>query len=197
MCKRVLLAVLIVLSSLPTVAAPQCAVDILAKAKQASGGDAWDAIRTTYTKVKVTTGGLSGPAESWEDNLTGRYVEKYQLGPASGAEGFDGKAVWSQDSSGEPRAEGAEGARKEAADEAYRKSMGYWFPQRWPAKIECLGTKEEQGKRFDVLRITPEQGRPFDLWIDATTHLFDRTVEKADIETRTTYLSDYRTVAGV
>jgi len=179
MCKRVLLAVLIVLSCLPAVAAPQCAVEVLEKAKQASGGDAWDAIRTTYTKVKVTTGGLSGPAESWEDNLTGRYVEKYQLGPASGAEGFDGKVVWSQDSS------------------AYRKTMAYWFPQRWPAKIECLGTKEEQGKRFDVLRITPEQGRPFDLWIDATTHLFDRTVEKADIETRTTYLSDYRTVAGV
>ena len=197
MCKRVLLAVLIVLSCLPAVAAPQCAVEVLEKAKQASGGDAWDAIRTTYTKVKVTTGGLSGPAESWEDNLTGRYVEKYQLGPASGADGFDGKVVWSQDSSGEPRPEDAEGARKEAADEAYRKTMAYWFPQRWPAKIECLGTKEEQGKRFDVLRITPQEGRPFDLWIDATTHLFDRTVEKGEIETRTNYFSDYRTVAGV
>ena len=38
----------------------------------------------------------------------GRYLEKNQLGPTSGADGFDGKMVWSQDSSGQPRVEGAE-----------------------------------------------------------------------------------------
>ncbi len=188
---------LALLSCLPAAAVPQCAQEILAKAKQAAGGVAWDAIHTTYSKGKVTTSGLTGQAESWEDNVTGRYVEKYQLGPTSGAEGFDGKLVWSQDSSGEPRAEGAENARQGAADEAYRSSMAYWFPQRWPAQIECPGKQEEQGKSFYVLRITPQGGRPFDLWIDATTYLFDHTVEKADIETRTTYFSDYRTVKGV
>jgi hypothetical protein len=182
---------------LSAAAAPQCAQEILAKAKQAAGGDGWDAIRTTYSTGKLTTSGLTGQAESREDNLTGRYVEKYTLGPSSGAEGFDGKMVWSQDSSGEPRAEGAENARQAAADEAYRNAMAYWFPQRWAAQIECLGRKEEQGKPFDVLRITPQGGRPFDLWVDATTHLIDHTVEKGDIETRTTYLSDYRTVHGV
>ena len=188
---------LVLLSCLPTAAAPQCAQEILAKAKQALGGDSWDVIHTTYSKGKLTTSGLTGQAESWEDNLTGRYVEKYQLGPASGADGFDGKLVWSQDSSGEPRAEGAENARQGAADEAYRNAMAYWFPQRWEAQIECLGRKEEQGKPFDVLRITPQGGRPFDLWVDAATYLIDHTVEKADIETRTTYFSDYRTVNGL
>lgn len=196
MRNRLFVGVFLVLS-LPATAAPQCAGDLLAKAKQASGGDAWDAIRTTYSRAKVTTGGLSGPAESWDDNLGGRYVEKYRLGPASGAEGFDGKIVWSQDSSGEPRSEGAEDARQAAADEAYRKSMAYWFPPRWSAQIECLGTKEEHGKQFDVLRITPQGGRPFDLWIDANTYMFDRIVEKAEIETRTNYFSDYHTVSGV
>ena len=197
MRSRVMVAVFFVLSCLPSAAEPHCAGEILAKAKQSSGGDAWDVIRTTYSKVNFSTGGLTGPAESWEDNLTGRYVERYQLGPASGADGFDGKMAWSQDSSGEPRPEGAEGARQAAADEAYRKTMAYWFPQRWTAQIECFGKKEEQGKAFDVLRITPQGGRPFDLWIDAVTHLIDHTVERAEIETRTTYFSDYRTVAGV
>ncbi|MGA9207718.1 MAG: aspartyl protease family protein [Terriglobales bacterium] len=182
---------------MPATAAPQCAQEILAKAKQATGGNAWDAIQSTYSKGKLTTSGLTGQAESWEDNLTGRYLEKYQLGPTSGADGFDGKLVWSQDSSGEPRAEGAANARQGAADEAYRTAMAYWFPQRWPAQIECSGQKQEQGKSFQVLRITPQGGRPFDLWIDATTYFFDHTVEKADIETRTTYFSDYRTVNGV
>jgi aspartyl protease/PDZ domain-containing protein len=183
---------------LPVAAAtPPCAQEILAKSKQAMGGAAWDAVRTTYSKGKLTTSGLTGQAESWEDNLTGRYLEKYQLGPTSGADGFDGKQVWSQDSSGEPRAEGAENARQGAADEAYRNAMAYWYPERWPAHVECSGVKQEQGKSFQVLRITPQGGRPFDLWIDAATYLFDRTVEKADIETRTTYFSDYRTVERV
>lgn len=188
---------LILLSCLPAAAVPQCAQQILAQAKQAQGGDAWDAIHTTYSSGKLTTSGLTGQAESWEDNLTGRYLEKYQLGPASGADGFDGKLVWSQDSSGQPIAEGAENARQGAADEAYRSAVAYWFPERWAAQIECLGRKEEQDKPFDVLRITPQGGRPFDLWIEATTHLIDHTVEKADIETRTTYFSDYRSVNGV
>jgi len=184
-------------SCLSAAAPPQCAQVILDKAKQVTGGDAWEAIHTTYSRGKLTTSGLTGQGESWEDNLTGRYVEKYQLGPSSGAEGFDGKLVWSQDSSGEPRAEGAENARRGAVDEAYRSTMAYWFRERWAAQIECLGRKEEQGKPFDVLRITPQGGRPFDMWIDAATHLIDHTVEKTDIETRTTYLSDYRTVQGV
>jgi len=198
MRKQVIVGLLLgLLTCLPAAAAPQCAEEVLAKAKRAAGGDAWDTIRTTYTKAKLTTSGLTGQTESWEDNLTGRYLEKYQLGPTSGADGFDGKMVWSQDSSGEPRAEGAENARQGAADEAYRTAMAYWFPQRWPAQIECTGQKQERGKTFQVLRITPQGGRPFDLWFDATTYLIDHTVEKADIETRSTYLSDYRTVHGV
>jgi len=188
---------LVLLSCFPATAAPPCAEDVLTKAKQAMGGDAWDAIRTTYSKGKLTTSGLTGQGESWEDNLTGRYLEKYQLGPASGADGFDGKMVWSEDSSGEPRVEGAQNARLGAADEAYRTAMAYWFPQRWAAQIECLGAKQGEGRSFDVLRITPQGGRPFDVWIDGTTHLIDHTVEKNDIETRTTYFSDYRTVNGV
>jgi hypothetical protein len=83
------------LTFLPAAAAPQCAQEILANVKQAMGGDAWDAIHSTYSKAKLTTSGLAGQAESWEDNLTGRNVEKYQLGPTSGADGFDGKLVWS------------------------------------------------------------------------------------------------------
>lgn len=175
----------------------QTAQEILLKAKQAMGGAAMDQVRTMHIKAKIKTSGLTGEGDSWEDVVTGQYVDRYHLGPASGAEGFDGTTVWSQDSSGQPRAEGGGDARQGAADEAYRRSLAYWFPQRWPAQIEYSGEKEDQGKRFHVLRITPQNGRPFDLWIDAATYLFDRTVEKADIETRTTYLSDYRTVQGV
>jgi hypothetical protein len=86
------------LLALPAVAETPSAKDILNKSKLAMGGDAWDAVRTTYTKGKLATSGLNGTGESWEDNLTGRFVGRFQLGPVSGAQGFDGKEVWSQDS---------------------------------------------------------------------------------------------------
>lgn len=184
------------LYALPANAAAS-AQEILDRAKQVSGGDAWNSIHTTHATLKLATSGLNGSLEIWEDNLAGRSVVHYQMGPASGTEGFDGKIVWSQDSSGQPLADGGDEARQGAANEAYQHARAYWFPERWPAQIEYSGEKEDTGKRFFVLRITPKGGRPFDLWIDADTYLFDHTVEKADIETRTSYSSDYRSVDGV
>src|SRR5512142_1585070 len=80
----------------------QTAQEILAKSKQAMGGTAWDSIRSMHSTATIKTSGLTGPGESWDDVLTGHYVESYQLGPSSGAEGFDGTTVWSQDSSKQP-----------------------------------------------------------------------------------------------
>ena len=86
-------------------AASENAKEILARAKQASGGPAWDSIRSIYTKMKITTAGLNGTAESWEDILTGRVFARFELGPMTGAQGFDGKVLWSKDSSKQVRAE--------------------------------------------------------------------------------------------
>ena len=183
---------------IPLVAsAAPTAQEILAKAKQASGGDAWNSIRTRHTEGRLSTAGLTGKGESWDDLLTGRHLIRYDLGPSTGAQGFDGRVVWSQDTSKQVREEGAADAREAAANQAYRRSLAYWFPDRWPAAVESSGEKSEGDKRYFVLRITPKGGRPFELWVDATSSLFDRTVEKQAIETRTTYFSDYRKVDGV
>lgn len=171
--------------------------EILARAKAAAGGSAFDAIHTIRIKGKLSTGGLTGTAESLRDVSTGRYVERIQLGPLSEADGFDGATAWSQDASGQSRAEEGGDGRLGAIGEAYRGALAYWYPRRWPAQIEDTGGREENGRRFMTLRITPKGGRPFDLWIDAATMLIDRTVEKAAIETRTMFVSDYRTVDGV
>lgn len=171
--------------------------EILARAKQAAGGDAWNRIRTTHTQVKLSASGLTGTGESWEDTETGHFLDRYQLGPVSGANGFDGQIVWSQDASKQVRIEGDAEARESNANEAYRRSLAYWFLERWSAAMEYLGEREDQAKRFHVVRIKPKGGRPFDLWVDAETFLFNRTVEKGALETRTVYFSDYRTVDGV
>ena len=196
MRKLIMSSLFALLSIIPAGAAPS-PQEILTKAKQAAGGDAWNSIRTTHAALTLKTSGLSGSLEIWEDNVSGHSLVRYQMGPATGAEGFDGKTVWSQDSSGQPNADAGGEALQGAANEAYRRTHAYWFPERWPAQVEYSGEKTDNGKNFFVLRITPQGGRPFDVWIDATTYLFDHTVEKAEMDTRTSYFSDYRDVNGV
>ena len=173
------------------------ALQILAKAKLASGGAAWDGIRTVHVKAKFVTGGLTGTAESWEDVLTGRAREGFALGPMKGVEGFDGKTAWSQDTSGQVNADEGEDTLLRTTGEAYRRTMAYWYPKRGEGVIEFAGEKGEGGRHFEVLRITPKGGRAFDIWVDTGTWLFDRIVEKTALETQTMFLSDYRDVAGV
>jgi hypothetical protein len=146
---------------------------LLERARKAAGGDAWERVRTLHSVLKVEAGGLKGRADSWEDLTGRRYAERYDLGPATGASGFDGRAPWEQDSSGQVVPGESADARHAAANEAYRRSRAYWFPSRGEAALESAGEKSEGGRRFHVLRITPDGGRPFDLWIDAETFLFD------------------------
>jgi hypothetical protein len=170
---------------------------LLARAKKVAGGEAVDGIRTSNTRLKIRIGGIVGSAESWEDVRTGCFRTEVQLGPASQAQGFDGKTVWSVDSSKQPvKAEGDD-ALKGNANDAYRRTMAYWYPERWSGVIESLGQREESGRKFDVLRINPKGGRPFELWFDGQTSLIDRIIEKGELETQSTFFSEYREIQGV
>ena len=62
-------------------------VAILAAAKVASGGAAWDALRTQHSKVTISAAGINGTAERWSDIYSGRSLIKYNIGPVSGAAG--------------------------------------------------------------------------------------------------------------
>jgi len=170
---------------------------LLARAKEAAGGSAWDRVQTLHLKVRLATGGLAGTSESWEDVLTGRYVDTFALGPATGAEGYDGTVNWQVDPSGTATVSDSGDSREGSVDEAYRRSVSYWYPSRHKAAITDSGEQKEGGRTFRVLRITPEGGRPFDLWLDAATLLADRTVERRSNELHTTRFSDYRTVEGI
>jgi hypothetical protein len=185
----------LVLALCATHAAADQAQDVLARARLAAGGAAIDAIRTTHAHMTLATGGLTGKASSIEDNLAGRFVDSFELGPVKGANGFDGQTSWSQDASGQVRVEGAEEARQVAANEAYRRSYSL-FTGRRPGKIEYLGVQQDGPMGFEILRVTPEGGRPFDLWIDSESHLPARAIEKTGTRTGTTYYSDYRDVQG-
>jgi hypothetical protein len=170
---------------------------VLAEAKAASGGAAWDAMRTQHSNVRIATAGFSGVAERWSDIVSGRSSIRYSVGPLEGAAGYDGAAPWSQDASGQAHAETAETARELAVNAAYRDKLAFWFPQRAAALISYKERVSADGADFDVIRITPEGGRPFELWVNIETRLFERLVEREAQATRTEYYMDMREVQGV
>ena len=173
------------------------AMEILGKSKEASGGSAWDDIASTHYRMALSIGGLEGTMEAWENVITGYDRSSLHLGSASGQEGFDGETAWSKDTSGQIRLREGDNEREGAINVAYRTCLAYWYPDRWAAKIDYVGRKEEGEKFFHIVRITPRGGREFNIWIDAVTWLIDRIVETSAIETRTTFMSDYREINGV
>lgn len=196
MHRRVLLAAAAaVLASAAAHADPK-ADAILAAARAASGGAAWDRIEGETGAARVETGGLSGTATSTIDVKTGAYRDDFVLGPAKGAQGFDGTTVWSVDPSGQPRVESGADAHLAAINSAYRNSLAYWYPDRHHATITYTGQKQDAGAAYDVIRIVPEGGRPFDFWIDTKTHLISRMAEKGEVDLSTEYYSDFRDVQG-
>ncbi len=181
-------------AALPPGDAPRA---ILSAAQQAMGGEAWAGIRTLHEVGRIETGGLSGRYESWVDVSSGRYVDRFELGPATFAQGFDGTHAWSADTSGQARLDDSESAREDAANEAYRRSQSFWFPDRRHATLEDGGARKEEGRDFHVVRIAPEGGRGFEMWLDAATHRIDRIVEPSGPDTNKTFLSDFQPTAGV
>ncbi len=173
------------------------AAQVLARVKETAGGAAWDAVETLHTRARVTTSGLSGTAEIWEDVRTGRFSTTFKLGPFSGSEGWDGKTAWTQDSSGQTLEDDSGDAREGTIDDAYRRTLSYWYPDRRPGTVEDAGERAEGDRTFHVLILKPAGGRPFEMWIDTTTWRLDRTIEKTARDTRTTFFSDYRKVGNL
>ena len=190
----VLTSLVCVLASFP--AGADRAQDVLIRAKAAAGGAAIDGIQSTRAQLTISVGGIGGTASSVEDNVAGRYVDRYELGPTKGANGFDGEKAWSQDASGQVRLDDGNEARLVAANEAYRRSYSHWTNRR-PGRIEFIGELRDGDARFDVVRIIPEGGRPYDLWIDRGTHLIAKLVEKGATRVSTSYFTDYRETQGV
>ena len=56
--------------------APQPAEALLAKAKAAAGGDAWNRVRTIHARGRLRTSGLEGTVEAFDDLERGRFVLK-------------------------------------------------------------------------------------------------------------------------
>ena len=158
--------------------APPAAADLIAQAKAAMGGAAWDKVVTWHEQDKATAGGLTGSAESWIDMPTLHNASTFELGPLSGGAGWDGEHVWTTDSSKQVRIESS--AESVAGRHAGCVSLGLgllFFRDRYPATLESSGVRTANGKSFDVVKITPKGADPFEVWFDKSTHQVAREVQ--------------------
>ena len=171
--------------------------DLLQLAKEASGGKAWDALRSQHSTVTIQAAGLTGTAERWSDTTSGRSRLDYSIGPLQGATGFDGKTAWTQNEAGVSRAEADPAAVELAVNASFRDRLAFWYPDRGAALVSYKERANAEGADFDVIRITPEGGRPFELWINVETRLIERLVEREAEALRTEIYMDLREVQGV
>ncbi len=180
-----------------TTASAADTAQILQAARHAAGGDAWDGVHRLRIVSQVTGGGLHGVAQTWQDIDTGRYMRGESTPPVSTFDGFDGISPWTQGRSGVAYRLGDVDARLNSASQSYRTARAWWFPDRHAASVQYAGIARENRRQFDLLQITPEGGRTFTLWIDAATHLIDRTVEPQAEDLVVTRYADYQSVAGI
>ncbi len=141
--------------------------------------------------------GLRGRAQEWDD-LTGvRFTTAQSGGALSGASGWDGKVAWSQDYAGLVTIDAGASGRLQAVDQAYLATLRYLRPDAGGAMVIYAGTRDDGGKSYDVLAVTPPRGSEIDLWLDPRTHLIARETATIGTVSSTTTLSAYRRVDGI
>jgi len=178
----------------PAYAAP---ADILDANRAASGADALAGKVTLKTSYAYSGQGMTGKIESLTDLKNGRMVDSYAIGPGTGAQGYDGTQAWMKDASGAVTPQAGGDSHELSINETYRRDNLWWNADRGGAAIVDQGEKTDKGETFDVLTVTPKDGKPFDAWFDAKSHLLARTIEKQGSQTVTTDLSGYRSSDGV
>lgn len=180
-------------------AAAPGATEILAQAMTASGGAAWNRVRSLRASATIESGGLSGKATEFQDLEKGRFSNHYSMGGLKGGQGFDGRTGWILAPGGEVTPIDSPVDRRTIVNAAYVTARAWWFPRRWPASISLAAPRKTGVISYQVLDITPRGGRELQLWVDAKTHLIARIVEATGLGTslESTYFSDYHTVNGI
>ncbi len=180
-----------------TAAHAEDAASVLAQYKSASGGVAWDGVKTLHMRGTLSTGGLSGDVSIVQDLASGRSADSYKLGSVEGADGYDGKLSWERDPGGEVAAQDTPEAVRRARTQAWLDAHAYWYPQRIAATFGAVADRDLDGRRYRVIEAHPDGGDAVTLWFDSANGLLARVVQRQGPDTATTVLDDYRDADGV
>jgi hypothetical protein len=169
---------------------------LLAQMRAACGGAAWDRVRGWHETGRVELpGGAVLPYEAWHSMRappTAVYANRVD-GRIVRLSGYDGRVRWQAGPDGRVTFETDPAALRRIRRDAYLSSFGWLLPARFPATFVLLGVRRHEGRRYDVLEVTPEGGDPAELWIDRETRRVARLVTGAEHAE----LSGYRFFSGV
>lgn len=170
---------------------------LLAEAKMASGGAAWDALGGWHESGIALVGDAQGTYDTLVDLRRMGMTSHHLLAGAAQTRGFDGATVWLVDGQGRLHASQAPQDVATARQGAYVSAWGFFFPDRFPAQRVFIGTASADGADFDIVQVTPDGGLPMELWIDRKTHLVSRMVDRSGPHASVAVMSDFRTIGGV
>jgi hypothetical protein len=170
---------------------------LIAASKEATGGTAWDWATLWHEKGHVSSGGLSGAYEAWANLLSLHNAQRFELGPISGSNGWDGSRAWATDSSGEVRIETSGESVAQAIQDAYRSAYAFFLPLPFQAVRAYVGERSADGTSYEVIRVTPADSEPFEVWFDPLTHLIEREVQLTGGQPHTFIYSDFQRFDGV
>jgi hypothetical protein len=170
---------------------------LVAQMREASGGAELDALTTYHSSgARVRDGKINGTYDTWGDYRTMAHTIRETFDGVTTMGGYDGKVGWSVGPDGKVRVESNPDKLGWTRLGAYVNTQGYLFPERFPAAFEFRGRREEDGRTYDVVKVTLE-GASVDMWLDAKTHLLARLAGSNGPGAFTAHVLDYKTVDGV
>lgn len=167
---------------------------VLEEARQATGGDAWDRVAEIVTEGKLQAAWNSGSLRHVEDIATGRNVLHYEFASGSKAtQGMELHGSWKQDANGYISISHDLLSERNALDDRYLAQRAYWLPEFGGAAVVLLPSNGPEQSSYHRVKVKPQGGRGFILWINRQTHLIER-VEHQGNQPHTEFWSDYREV---
>lgn len=162
---------------------------VLAQARAATGGAAWNRLRGWHEVGRQ--GGMR--YEVWLDPV--RYGLRVETHEPAGlrVHGFNGAGDWQIQPSGGVSGLDVTSAVSEARTEAFFETRGYFYPGRFDARGDYIGVRQHRGRAFDVVSVKPWGGEARELWFDRQTHLLRRLVAPGP-SSLAIEISDYRPV---
>ena len=182
-------------ASPPVDAAAARGVALLAAARAACGGAAWDHVKGWHERGRISVAGRSeGTYEAWAGitHLAMALTTAPAGLPANHA-GTDGRVSWRVLPGGGIDLGPPGGPSRLHRRDAYLSNFGWFFPDRFPATATARDAQTIGATVFDVVAVRPIGDEDFDLWLDRETRHVARIVVGAQVAE----LRNYRTVAGV
>jgi hypothetical protein len=188
-----LLWFLVLFALIPAAAQAPTAQIVLDRWAAALGGrEKLQAIRGIYTRSGVEMGGIRGTVQTWETTEGRRRVEFRLASLVHQDTIFDGHAGWKRNAQGKLRPLAGADLEEEVTS-AFLASYSQFLTGRCAGRVEFVG---EEGNTW-IVRLLPEHGRPVTEYIDKTTGLPAREVQRVEDREQVVYIDEYREIGGL